>query len=132
MFSSLARFAARFKYAILLVWLTAAAYLFIYAPALAEVGVTDDSQFLPRDTESTVAQKLLDEKFAQSFQQSPGSATLVIFNPAGLGTDENQEAHSLQGWLVSKNAPAVISGVASPFDNAALQLSLISKDRLRC
>jgi putative drug exporter of the RND superfamily len=129
MFAKLAKLAARFKLPILIIWLAAAVSLFIFAPTLAKVGVTDDSQFLPANTESTVAEKMLNEKFASPLRGSAGSATIVVFNPSGLSAQNRSEGQKLAAWLVSKDAPAAISNAVSVYSNPALESSLVSQDQ---
>jgi RND superfamily putative drug exporter len=91
--------------------------------------VTDESQFLPQDTQSATAAKLLKEKFTSAAQTSASSGIMVIYNTDGL-TDENmQEAKAIRDWLVSSSAPSVIEGVRSIFDSDLLRQTLISPDQ---
>jgi RND superfamily putative drug exporter len=129
MFAAVAAFAGKYRFLILAAWVAAAASLMILAPSLSKVGVTDDTQFLPKNTESTQAEALLKTKFAGAAAGSTGSASIVLYDPQGLSQNDNQSARELHDWLLSKDAPGVISGVASPFENAALSASLISKDQ---
>lgn len=129
MFSSLAEKTAKYKIPIIIVWIVLAGILTLLAPSLSEVGVTDDSQFLPKDTESAVASQLLSEKFAQSQSGTAGSATIVIHNPEKLTSQNTQEARTLADWLNSKSAPEVITGVVSVFASQALSSTLISQDQ---
>jgi RND superfamily putative drug exporter len=128
MFSTLAQLAAKYKLLILIVWLAAAALLFVFAPTLAKVGVTDDSKFLPSDAESTQATNLLNTRFASPVRESAGSATLVIYNPAGLNAQNQKDIAQLTEWLSSKEAPPALSKVVSASANPALQSSLVSQD----
>ena len=63
MFTKLAEFTKKYRVIITVVWLAAAVILFLVAPKISKVGVTDESQFLPKDTESAEASNLLSEKF---------------------------------------------------------------------
>ena len=129
MFSKIAKFIESFKVYIVLFWLVLAAAMVVLAPSLSEVGVTDDSQFLPRNTESAQAQTLLQEKFSRSVNEPAGSALIIIYNPLGLSQEDTQAARTLRDWLGSSNAPSIITGVTSVFDNAALSSTLISQDQ---
>ncbi|HSW57017.1 MAG TPA: MMPL family transporter, partial [Dehalococcoidales bacterium] len=128
MFSFLAKLTERYKIAIILVWIALAAVLSLLAPSLTEVGVTDDSLFLPRDTESIQAQTLLKTRFAAGVYGPPGSALIVVHNPQGLNSDNMASARDLNDWLVSPQAPALVSSINSPFTNPALAASLQSQD----
>lgn len=129
MFSVLSRFTAKYRIAITVVWLAAAVILFLFAPKLSDVGVTDESQFLPQDTQSATASKLLKEKFASATTTSAGNGTIIIYSANGLTTDDMQKAQTIHDWLVSRSAPKEISGVTSIYENAALRSTLISTDQ---
>ena len=59
MFTKLAEFTKKYRITITIVWLAAAVALFLVAPKISKVGVTDESQFLPQNTESAEAARLL-------------------------------------------------------------------------
>ena len=50
MFAKLSEFTRKYRVIIAAVWLAAAVILFLFAPKLSKVGVTDESQFLPQNT----------------------------------------------------------------------------------
>ena len=99
----------------------------ITAPKLSKVGVTDQSQFLPANTEAAHARDLLNTKFA-GVQSSSSSALIVIYNEKGLNQQDMDRAKSVRDWLVSSSAPKAVSRVVSVFDNEALRPSMVSKD----
>jgi RND superfamily putative drug exporter len=128
MFSALGRFASKYRYLILAGWVALTAVMFIFAPKLSEVGVTDQSQFLPQNSESTIANDLLETKFAASTREAPSSAVIVVYDAAGLNQQDMDRAKSLRDWLVSAGAPAAVSRVVSIFDSEALRSTLVSQD----
>jgi len=128
MYAFLARFSHRFKWLVVLCWVLLAVTLFIVAPKLSKVGVTDQSQFLPQDTESATAAALLRIKFAASDQPAPSSGLIVFYDSQGLSTIDMQQAQQLSDWLVSGSAPPVITSVVSIFDSDAMKATLISAD----
>ena len=128
MFTILARFTAKFRVIITLIWLLAAAGMFLFAPKLSEVGVTDESQFLPGDTESATAARLLSEKFTGVEETSEDSGIIVIYDENGLNDTDFQDARSIRDWLNSDSAPEEIRRVTSVFDNEALRARLVSPD----
>ncbi len=126
MFSIFGRFAQKYKYYILAGWLILTAFMFIQAPTLSQVGVTDQSQFLPSNTESVYARNLLNEKFGTSNTSTTG--LIVIYNAAGLNEQNISQAKQLRDWLISSSGFDVVSRVTSIFDNEALRSSLVSAD----
>ncbi len=129
MFDALFRFATKFRLAIILAWLVVAAALFLLAPSLSEVGVTDESQFLPKDTPSATAGRILNEKFASVTENAAGSGLILIYDANGLSDADMQDAQSIYEWLISDSAPPEITGVVSIFDNENLRARLISQDQ---
>lgn len=128
MFTKLAEFTKRYRIIITVVWLIASAVLFLLAPKLSRVGVTDESQFLPQNTESSEAANLISEKFV-STTTSPSNAIIIIYDKKGLSNTDMQEAQGIRNWLVSSSAPKEIEQVTSVFDNDALKSTLISSDQ---
>jgi RND superfamily putative drug exporter len=128
MYAFLARFSSRFKWWVVLCWVALAVTLFLVAPKLSKVGVTDQSQFLPQDTESATASAILKEKFAASSQTAPATGLIVVYDSLGLSDTDMQQAQQLHDWLISGAAPSVITSVVSIFDSDALRSTLISAD----
>ena len=126
MFTVFGRFAQKYKWYILAFWLAFTVFMVIQAPLLSEVGVTDQSQFLPSQTESVYARNLLNEKFNTS--NSSSSAIIVIYNPTGLTAQDMNNAKALHDWLISENGPEKISYIASIFESESLRSSLVSGD----
>jgi RND superfamily putative drug exporter len=127
-FSTLGRLTQKYKFLIIALWVVAAVVYFIVAPPLSEVGVTDQSQFLPENTESAHARILLNSKFDTNSDSSSNSALIVVFNKDGLNEQDRERAKALRDWLVSNDAPEAIDRVISVFDGEALQSSLESRD----
>lgn len=128
MFARLARFTSKYRVAIIILWLAAAITLFTVAPTLSEVGVTDESQFLPQDTQSAEARRLLDEKFPATAEAPASSGLIVFYNETGLNDKDMREAEAIHDWLVSSSAPEEVKSVTSVFDGEALRSTLVSTD----
>jgi hypothetical protein len=127
MFSRLGQIAQKYRFIIIAGWVVLTAILALTAPKLSEVGVTDQSQFLPANTESAHVRDLLNTKFS-SIDQSSSSALIVVYNEKGLSQLDMDRAKSIRDWLISPNAPEAINSVISIFDNNALRSSLVSLD----
>ncbi len=127
MFSVFGRFALKYKWYIIAVWLALTAFMMIQAPSLSQVGVTDQSQFLPEKTESVYARNLLNEKFLATSNTS-SSGLIVVYNAKGLTEQDMNQAKQLHDWLISATGPKLISRVVSVFDSEALHSSLVSAD----
>ena len=128
-FSAIAAFAQKHRIVIVVFWIVAAAGLFLGAPKFSEVTLTDESQFLPQNTQSAAAARLLQEKFVSTSQASAGSGIIVFYDAGGLTDQDMQEARSVRDWLTSASAPRGIEQVTSIFDNDILRQSLISSDQ---
>jgi uncharacterized membrane protein YdfJ with MMPL/SSD domain len=128
MFAKLARFANRFRVIMALLWFAGAAISFLAAPSLSDVGVTDESQFLPQDTESAYARTLLKEKFATESDAAASSGLIVIYRKSGLTEGDMAGAKATRDWLVSTAAPSQVESVTSVFDSEALRSTLVSAD----
>jgi RND superfamily putative drug exporter len=128
MFSRFGRFAQKYKYFIVAGWFVLAALLFLLAPKLSEVGVTDQSQFLPEKTQSVQVRDLLDAKFPALSESSSSTALIVVYNENGLTTQDNDRAKNVRDWLISADGPKAVNSVVSVFDNEALRSSLVSAD----
>lgn len=129
MFSTITAFAQKYRVIVVIFWVAVAFTLFIAAPKFSSVAVTDESQFLPQNTQSSLATKLLEEKFPAASQAPASTGTIVIYNPNGLNNQDTQAAKSIRDWLLSDSAPGVIEGVNSIFDNDLLRQSLVSQDQ---
>jgi RND superfamily putative drug exporter len=129
MFSALSEFTRKYRVVITVLWLVAAVVLFLFAPKLSEVGVTDESQFLPQDTQSATASRLLKGKFTSLTEVPASSGIIIIYNANGLTDSDMQGAQTIHDWLVSSSAPQEIERVTSIYENAALRSTLISTDQ---
>ncbi len=128
MFSRLAGFVARYRIYITVFWIALAVALFMFAPSLSQVGVTDESQFLPQDTESARARSILDEKFATELETPESSGTIVFHRAEGLTEVDIQNTKAIRDWLLSPSAPEAVENVTSVFDSEALRSTLLSAD----
>jgi len=128
MFSLLARFVSKYAILITLFWVALAVAFLFLAPTLREVGVTEESQFLPQSTESTFARELLKEKFPAAAEAPKTTAILVMYNERGLTEQNMQEAKAIHDWLVSDAAPEVIiqEEVSSPLESSDQTTTLMT------
>ncbi len=130
MFSTIGRFADRYRIPLLFGWIIVAIAITVLAPNLEEVTSNDQSNFLPDDASSTVGSELVNEHFPQ--QASDGS--IVVVFEATDGTTVTNETNTafigqISNWLVSENAPEYIASVTSPTLNPEAAGGLISTDQ---
>ena len=128
MFSLFGRFAHKYKFFILAGWFILAALLALFAPKLSQVGVTDQSQFLPENTQSVHARDLLNTKFPAFSESSSSTALIVVYDENGFNQQDMDRAKNIRDWLTSTDGPKVVNSVISVFDNEALRSSLVSAD----
>ena len=87
-FSAIARFAQRFRIIVVIFWLAAAVALYLGAPSFSNVAVTDESQFLPQDTQSA-AEEFYDRTAACTF------TSFVAYDAALAALREGAPRHIL-------------------------------------
>ncbi|MBN1367019.1 MAG: MMPL family transporter [Dehalococcoidales bacterium] len=127
MFAKLGQIAQKYSYIIIAGWVILTVILVITAPSLSEVGITDQGQFLPQNTESAQARNLIDSKFGD-VNEDTSSLIIVTYNEYGLSQQDMDRAEAIHDWLVSSGAPSAVSGVISVFENDALNSTLVSTD----
>lgn len=126
MFSWIGGFTAKQRVWVIAAWVLAAALMFFLAPSLSEVGSMEETTFLPQDSESLRAHKLIDEYFPQT--QAASSASLVFYNPKGISERDQDYARQVRDWLLSGEPTFEVENVTSIFDNPQLASRLISPD----
>jgi RND superfamily putative drug exporter len=127
MFEFFGRFGQKYRYYILAVWVALTIFFVIQAPTLSQVGVTDQSQFLPTQTESVYARNLIAAKFGSSSNTS-ASGLIVVYNANGLTDINNKDGRNIRNWLISDEGPGYVSQVVSVYDSEALRATLVSAD----
>ncbi len=128
MFKSLGNFVTKFRVWIILVWLAAAIVMYLFAPSLSEVGQTDNSAFLPSDSESARAGELINQYFPGT-GSSASDASLIFFNQQGLSDADLDYAGQVRDWLKTNPNNLPVGNITSIYDNPGLKASLISPDK---
>ncbi len=123
MFDRIGRFAARFRYPLVLFWLVPVVLVVLFAPRLDQVVTSDQSEFLPADEPSVVAARVAAEYFPE--QASPAQAVLVVESTDG--PIPSAYLAELTRWLEEEMGEQV-GQVLSPTD-PALADRLLSSDR---
>ena len=109
MFDRLGRFVIRFRFAFLVFWIALAAICYLFAPSLEEVGTSDETSFLPDESESQEAGFLLAEAFPGD--ASTGQATLVFSRPGGLTDADRQYVADLPAVIIGPGSPEALATV---------------------
>ncbi|MBS1195910.1 MAG: putative rane protein, partial [Actinobacteria bacterium] len=106
MFERLGRFIIRFRFAFLVFWLALAAVCWFLAPTLSEVGTSDETSFLPDQSESQEEAAVEAEAF--SGDSSAGQATLVFSRARGLTDADREYIAGLPARIISPDAPEAL------------------------
>lgn len=107
MFERLGHLVIRFRFAFLIFWIALAAICYLFAPTLEEVGKSDETSFLPDESESQEAGLLLAEAFPGD--SSPGQATLVFSRSGGLTDADREYIAGLPAVIIGRGAPAALA-----------------------
>jgi len=130
MFERLGRFVIRFRFLFLVGWLAVAAACWLFAPSLADVGTSDETAFLPEESESREASAVLAEAFPSD--SAAGQATLVFSRPGGLTDADRAYIAALPETLAAADLPdevrGLIVGVVTAESNPELAAWLSSED----
>ena len=111
MFERLGRFVIRFRFAFLVFWLALAAVCWFLAPALSEVGTSDETSFLPDQSESQEAAAVVDDAFPGD--SSAGQATVVFSRPGGLTDGDREYIASLPALIINPDAAETLGPVVT-------------------
>ncbi|MBN1191235.1 MAG: MMPL family transporter [Dehalococcoidales bacterium] len=126
MFDKIGDFAVKHKVWIILGWVVLALLMFLFAPALSQVGTMTESSFLPGDSESLRCRELIAQYFPES--QASSSASLVFYNAGQLNDDDLAYAREVQDWLISGDTPFEVANITSIFNHPEMESSLKSPD----
>ncbi|MGU3473929.1 efflux RND transporter permease subunit [Paenibacillus sp. D51F] len=121
----------KWRWAILIVWIAAAAGLMLSAPDMQQL-VRDKGQItVPDGYSSSMASRLIKEKNAQSSDASKKdelSAVLVFHRAEGLSGDDKSAIRSGLDAMKQSGGKEGIVSVTGPFEQKELEDQLISKD----
>lgn len=128
MIAKLTNLVIRFKWVVLCIWVSATILLTLFAPNLSEILKTDNSSFLPNNSKTANASKLIKSLYPDDEKYT--SFVLVISRDTKLSADDEQYIKNLAQFFAEKKAEYRITDIISPFTNEALKEELISKDGL--
>ncbi len=124
MFERLGSLTFRYRFAIVLAWIVAAAWAVLFAPSLAAEGMTDQTAFLPPYTASMQAHDALEAAFPGS--TSASSATLTFSRQGGLTDADRAYIEATAAWLTSDEAPQGLRDAVTTVDTADSRPELAS------
>jgi putative drug exporter of the RND superfamily len=127
MFRRLSDFVIRYRIAIVIFWVLAAAGMYLFAPSLSQTGKMDQSRFLPASAESQKANSLISQYFPGNGSRSSG--TLVFYHGGGLTDADYSFGKQVQAWLLSDSNKANVSSVSTIFNSPELASRLVSPDK---
>jgi RND superfamily putative drug exporter len=115
MFGRLGRFATRFRWPIVAVWLIAAVVITLVAPNIDDVAVNDTRAFLAEEAPSLEAINIVHDAFPD--RVSPSSTVVVVDVGPGNQVDAGDAwpfLAEIEAWLAGPDAPEVVERVVSP------------------
>lgn len=119
--AGLARFAIRFRYAIIAFWLVAGALCIALLPSLGSAVNTDNSSFLPAGSPSVHAMNL-----AAPFQPTDDTAgTLVVLGKAKLTSSDQQSITKLENKIAKDNHVVSVSDQGLSQDGTVNKAQLV-------
>jgi RND superfamily putative drug exporter len=124
MFERLGHVVLRFRFALVVAWLAAAAAAVLFAPSLKDVGTADETSFLPRDVQSMQARERLATAFPAD--AAAGTATIVASREGGLTAADRAFLGSLGGWILGPSAPPAVHDVVAGVQSADRRPELAS------
>ncbi len=127
MFERLGSLTFRFRFAIALAWIGAAAWAVFLAPSLASEGMTDQTAFLPPYTASMQAHDALERAFPGS--TSASSATLTFSRDGGLTNGDRAYIEETAAWITGDQAPQGLRDAVTTVDTADSRPELASSLR---
>ena len=119
--AGLARFAIRFRYAIIAFWIVAGALCIALFPALSSAVNTDNSSFLPPSSPSVHAMNL-----AAPFQPTNDTTgTLVVAGKSSLSSSDQQSVIKLQNKIAKDNHVVSVSDQGLSKDGKVSKAQLV-------
>jgi uncharacterized membrane protein YdfJ with MMPL/SSD domain len=126
MFKQLGNFVVKNRIWVILAWVIMAVFMFLFAPSLKDVGISNISAFLPKNNESARASELIQEYFPGV--TSASSITLVFYDEKGLSDSDLAYGQQVHEWLKSGASGLSVDNTASIYDNPDLKATLLSQD----
>ena len=87
----------------------------------------EQSSFLPKDTESQIANDLITKYFSSTGSSSTG--TVVFYDSQGLTDADYTYAQSVQNWLTSGQTDFQVKSISSVFNSPEIASRLVSPDK---
>ncbi|MDU5144587.1 MAG: MMPL family transporter [Paenibacillus dendritiformis] len=116
------------RWAIIAVWIIAAAGLMIVAPSLNDLVKEKGTITVPDGYSSTEAQAILDQAAARNGVKEQSQIALVFHNPDGLQADEIAEIKETIQRLEQHKADLGIESILNPYAQPELEKKLVSRD----
>lgn len=126
MLARLTAFIIRIKWLVVVLWIAAAAILALAAPRLSDILSTDSGSFLPADSRTAQADKLIKSVFPESAGHT--ALVLVISSDTPLTGEDEAYIRALDEHFTQNKASLSIGEVMSPFTSDAMKTQLTSED----
>ena len=116
----------KFKWAVVFIWVVAAVILFLSAPKLSDIVRTDNGGFLPANSKTAQADKLVKSLFPNNAGQT--SLVLVASSEQKLSTADLDYIKNAEKYFTIHKKELTLLEITSPFTSDAMKSQLISKD----
>lgn len=126
MLKRVSEFVVRFRWPIVVIWILLAALVIWKSPILSEVAETDSKSFLPGDTDSSKASKLLQELYPD--QAGSSSLILTLQDKGGINDRDRKYAKDLENYLKNNKNRYKIRDIISPFSRKEIEKAMMSKN----
>lgn len=118
----------KFRWVIIAFWILFAGVVFLKAPLLSEVAKGDQASFLPANSDTSKASKLMKKLYPN---KGEGSSLVLTFHRNGILNDKDKNyALELEKFLKENSVTYRVREVLSPFSQKKFEETMLSKNQL--
>lgn len=126
MFKAISRKVMKYKWLVIVFWISVAALVFFKTPLLSSVAKNDQEKFLQESAESFRAAELTKKLYPD---KGDGATVIISLNQKdGLMEEDSSYAKNLENYLNNNSQRFNIKSIKSPFSDENLKDQMISKN----
>jgi len=122
----LSKTVVKLRYAIIVFWVAAAVVILLTAPELSKVASSDETSFLPPNSDTLQATALYKQLFPSTGNTS--SFVLVLTDNNGISDADRTYGRAIGDFLMAGEDKYDIQDIKSPFTDSAYEAEMISAD----